>query len=182
MTVAVRAGELADAELARPVAQAERRLGVAGLGDVAEEQEVRRRQGDHERRRSGARGAGCADCRHDASRRSGRPSEPHADREADTCAAGSRRGPRRRSGSATRRLEGGDAVLVAEVLAVELERPVVAVEPVRAGRWSCSCRAHAAGMWRRRDRRGRRSSRSARPCRRPGRRRRPSTSPNTLHS
>jgi hypothetical protein len=42
------AGELADAEIPCPVTQPEGRLRVTGLRDVAEEQQIRRRQTDHE--------------------------------------------------------------------------------------------------------------------------------------
>ena len=135
-------GELADAELARPVAQAEGGLRVAGLGGVAEEQQIGRRQGDDERRRTGAWGACITDCGHGS--RPGRPSEPQAEREAERARPdhGDARGAVREG---TRRLEVGDAMLVAEVLHVQLERPFVPQHPGRAGRWSCSYRAHAAG-------------------------------------
>ena len=121
--------ELADAELARPVAKAKSGLRIAGLGDVAEEQQVGRRQGDDERRRTGAWGACITDCGH-GFRRSGRPSEPQAE-----CKAVRARPDHREARGAvqegTRRLEGGDAILVAEVLHVQFERPLSRCTPPR---------------------------------------------------
>ena len=169
-------GELADAQVARPVAQAKRRLGVPRLGRISQEQEIRRGQGDHERRGSGVRDAGGAHCRQDAF---------PAQSARQNCAPIEKpivRGRMMASPAApcrewTRRGVVGDALLVAQVLAVELEGPVAHIEPGPQveGRVAVD-ELVLAGR-----REVRRSPSSDRRCRRSARRRRRSNRP-TAHS
>ena len=135
-TVRLRAGELADAEVARPVAKTERRLRVTWLRDVAQEQQVRRRQADHERGRPAFPGTQRTDCRHRVTDSGCRQNLVPTTSQCSV--AGSCRVPTAPFGEEARRGDAVDSLLIGQVPAVEFEIPSPIVESGAKVEWSCS--------------------------------------------